>query len=226
MPRDVTSKSSKKVWWRCEKGHEWKTAVNHRANGSGCPICSTGKQTSFPEQAIFYYIHLVYPDAKNGYTDPFNNHGMELDIYVPSLKVGIEYDGAAFHKTKSHYDRELRKYSTCKEQGVFLIRIRENRELTSMDSCDALLNVRVISISKNYPIKRIVLFGSRAEGTNREDSDVDLIMEFNTPVSLLVISQIRCDLEELLGLDVDIIHGPIRETDLIEPGKMVELYAA
>ena len=89
-----------------------------------------------------------------------------------------------------------------------------------------MIKERVISISEKYPIKRIVLFGSRAEGTNREDSDVDLIMEFNTPVSLLVISQIRCDLEELLGLDVDIIHGPLRETDLIEPGKMVELYAA
>ena len=72
----------------------------------------------------------------------------------------------------------------------------------------------------------VTLFGSRAEGTNRADSDVDLIMEFSIPVSLLMLSQIRCDLEEILGLDVDIIHGPIRETDMIEIGKMVELYAA
>ena len=88
------------------------------------------------------------------------------------------------------------------------------------------LKKKICFIAKEYPVKRIALFGSRAEGTNREDSDVDLIMEFSAPVSLLMISQIRCDLEEELGLDVDIIHGPIRETDLIEPGRMVELYAA
>ena len=85
---------------------------------------------------------------------------------------------------------------------------------------------RILGISDKYPIKRILLFGSRADGTNRADSDVDLIMEFNSPVSLMVLSQIQYDIEELLGLDVDIIHGPIRETDMIETGNMVELYAA
>ena len=89
-----------------------------------------------------------------------------------------------------------------------------------------ILKEKISYIISKYPIKKITLFGSRAEGTNRADSDVDLIMEFSIPVSLLMLSQIRCDLEELLGLDVDIIHGPIRETDMIEIGKMVELYAA
>jgi len=88
------------------------------------------------------------------------------------------------------------------------------------------LKEKIYSITSKYPIKKVTLFGSRAEGTNRDDSDVDLIMEFSIQVSLLMLSQIRCDLEEILGLDVDIIHGPIRETDMIEIGKMVELYAA
>ena len=77
-----------------------------------------------------------------------------------------------------------------------------------------------------YPIRRITLFGSRADGTNREDSDVDLIIEFSAPITLLTISRLRCELEELLGLGVDIIHGPIQPTDMIEIGKVVELYAA
>ena len=89
-----------------------------------------------------------------------------------------------------------------------------------------ILKEKISYIISKYPIKKITLFGSRAEGTNRADSDVDLIMEFSIPVSLLMLSRIRCDLEELLGLDVDIIHGTIRETDMIEIGKMVELYAA
>lgn len=39
----LTKSSGKKVWWICEKGHEWKASVAHRNNGEGCPYC-VGKQ--------------------------------------------------------------------------------------------------------------------------------------------------------------------------------------
>ena len=81
-------------------------------------------------------------------------------------------------------------------------------------------------VSKKYPIERVYLFGSRAEGTNRTDSDVDLIIEFSKKISPLTLSSIKIELEELLHLEVDIVHGPLRETDLIEVKKVVELYAA
>jgi Predicted nucleotidyltransferases len=84
----------------------------------------------------------------------------------------------------------------------------------------------VLTIVNEYPIKKIILFGSRAEEINNEDSDVDLIMEFSIPVSLLTLSMIKLKLEEILHVGVDVIHGPIKETDLIEIGKVVELYAA
>ena len=81
-------------------------------------------------------------------------------------------------------------------------------------------------VSNHYPIEKVYLFGSRADGTNKSGSDVDLIIEFSKRVSLLTISSIKVELEEMLNLDVDIVHGPIRETDLLEVEKVVELYAA
>ena len=39
-PKDVTPGSGKKVWWLCEKGHEWQEFVYHRIRGCGCPFCS------------------------------------------------------------------------------------------------------------------------------------------------------------------------------------------
>jgi hypothetical protein len=39
-PKDVTSGSGKKVWWVCDKGHEWQATVSSRRRGSGCPGCS------------------------------------------------------------------------------------------------------------------------------------------------------------------------------------------
>ena len=46
-----------------------------------------------------------------------------------------------------------------------------------------LIREAVYKVIAHYPIKKVVLFGSRADGTNREDSDIDLIMEFNAPIS-------------------------------------------
>ena len=39
-PAQVTSRSNKKVWWKCEKGHEWEAAISGVSGGSRCPICS------------------------------------------------------------------------------------------------------------------------------------------------------------------------------------------
>lgn len=36
----VTAGSSKRLPWRCARGHEWTTAVKYRTNGNGCPVCA------------------------------------------------------------------------------------------------------------------------------------------------------------------------------------------
>ena len=89
-------------------------------------------------------------------------------------------------------------------------------------------NIRqsVIGLVDKYPIKKVILFGSRANGTNKDTSDVDLIIEFYKPITLITLSMIKDELEEMLKLDVDVIHGPIREDDMIEIEKEVLLYAA
>ena len=84
----------------------------------------------------------------------------------------------------------------------------------------------VLSVVDKYSITKVVLFGSRASHTNNQDSDVDLIMEFSVPVSLITLAMIRDELEELLQLNVDVIHGPITEDDMIEVSDEVILYAA
>lgn len=84
----------------------------------------------------------------------------------------------------------------------------------------------LLSLVNKYSIRSAILFGSRADGTNREDSDVDLIIKFNKPVSLLTLSSLKIELEELLHRSVDIIHGPVTDEDMLEINKEVVLYAA
>lgn len=41
---DVSPGSHKRVWWRCERGHEWQAVVYVRAqDGTGCPYCAGRK---------------------------------------------------------------------------------------------------------------------------------------------------------------------------------------
>lgn len=41
-PAMVTARSGKRVWWRCDQGHAWKTKVYVRTGRqrSGCPVCA------------------------------------------------------------------------------------------------------------------------------------------------------------------------------------------
>lgn len=49
-PNDVTCNSSKKVWWKCSKGHEWESTVDNRNRGRGCPHCHKEKRkTQLPK---------------------------------------------------------------------------------------------------------------------------------------------------------------------------------
>ena len=38
-PESFMSTSHKSVWWKCKRGHSWKTQIANRRNGCGCPYC-------------------------------------------------------------------------------------------------------------------------------------------------------------------------------------------
>ena len=39
-PDKVTAYAKESVWWKCNKGHSWRTSISVRSRGNGCPICS------------------------------------------------------------------------------------------------------------------------------------------------------------------------------------------
>ena len=142
FPDKIGSQSNIYAFWKCKYGHEWRSKINNRFNGRGCPECNKTKRTSFPEQAVFFYIKKKFSDAINSYKDIFKK-GMELDVYIPSKKIGIEYDGLAWHKDQS-LAKERKKYQICKNNGIFLFRLKENLEhvKNENDIADSLIFVR------------------------------------------------------------------------------------
>ena len=138
-PTQVTHGLADKVWWICPEGHEYQASLLHRSGGTGCPICNKGRQTSFAEQAVFFYVKKVFPDAINSYREIFDN-GMELDIYIPSIRLGIEYDGEAWHKTET-LERDKKKYQICQEHGIKLLRLKEKLSPSDRGTADEFLSI-------------------------------------------------------------------------------------
>ena len=109
------------VWWICKHKHSWSAPIYSRTSGTGCPICAKELQSSYPEKAIYFYIKKLFPDAISGYKSPILN-GLELDIYIPSYDIAIEYDGERWHTDVS---RDMEKNNLCEKLGILLIRVRE-----------------------------------------------------------------------------------------------------
>jgi predicted nucleotidyltransferase len=61
-------------------------------------------------------------------------------------------------------------------------------------------------LQRRYPLGSVAVFGSRARGTAALESDLDLLVEWSGPVSLLDYAGPRGELEERLGLRVELTN--------------------
>ncbi|MDF2534446.1 MAG: putative zinc-ribbon domain protein [Bacillales bacterium] len=123
LPTSVVGGSVKQIWWLCEKGHSFKASVSNRAkkNGTACPFCDMERKSSFNEKVILYYLKLLFNDVQENLRPYFLNR-KELDIFIPSLSLAIEYDGEYYHKNALN---DIKKNELCEENGIDVIRIRE-----------------------------------------------------------------------------------------------------
>ena len=74
-PHDLTSGSNRKVWWKCEKGHVWKTTVGNRTRGTNCPKCRKSR--------ILLEIH---PDIANQWHPTKNANLTPANVTAGSRK--------------------------------------------------------------------------------------------------------------------------------------------
>lgn len=115
----------------CPKHGVFSQLPNNHLQGKGCPIC--GNQLSKAEDEIAKFIkeHNIKVITRN--KDILD--GLEVDIYIPSLRIGIEYDGLIWHSEKCKVDKNyhLKKTETCEKKGIRLIHIFEDEWVNHKD---------------------------------------------------------------------------------------------
>ena len=147
-PQTITKGSNKKVWWKCSLcGNSWKAYVYKRNRGNEkCPQCFKRNHTSLPEQVLFYYLSKVFPDAINSYQAEWLPANSEIDIYIPSINLGIEFDGKYWH---SNSKRDVRKGKCIAEKGIRLLRLREEGA-DEIDDCSDKIYFTASSVGVKY----------------------------------------------------------------------------
>ena len=121
-PEEYTPSSTYEAWWVCEKGHSYQTKIGNRTPspgkpGTGCPKCT--RQSSAPEFRVLSELRYLFDKVISRYM----LRGIEADIFIPIIKLAIEYDGAYFHKKKEKAD--AKKSEFFKRHNIKLIRLRE-----------------------------------------------------------------------------------------------------
>ena len=152
QPTEVTSSSHKKVWWICEKKHEWEAAIKHRTRqGTGCPICKNrivveginDLTTTHPE------IAKEWHPTKNGDLQPTGvargtnkkvwwicekGHAWEVNICTRTF-VGTGCPVCQRPKKRSRMAKSLYEYCVENKNDALLSQwnIEKNGELTPKD---------------------------------------------------------------------------------------------
>lgn len=125
-PESIVFGTHKRLWWICEKNHEWDVRGIDRKNYStGCPECR--QQTSAAEKEIAEWIRSVYDGEIE--TNVYNiiPGRRELDIYLPSEGLAIEFNGIYWHSEKYRGEQtHYKKWLDCKDRGIQLIQIWED----------------------------------------------------------------------------------------------------
>ncbi len=138
---------------KCELLHNFKVSrqlffLRKKMGHIICSECNPiNKQHSHGEKEIYEYVSTL---TKNVIENDRKLLGKkELDVYMPSHNVGIEYNGLYWH-SELYYDKNyhLNKTKECEKQGVSLIHVFEDEWLYKPNIVKSIIKNKIGFIDK------------------------------------------------------------------------------
>ena len=118
----------------CPEHGEFKQTPDSHLHSGGCPKC--GSTLSKNEDELFNYIQNIVGTDNVEQRNRSILGNKEIDIYIPKLKIGIEYNGLYWHSERNpRMDKNyhLNKTLLCELNGIRLIQIFEDEYVKHKD---------------------------------------------------------------------------------------------
>ena len=124
--------SKNKVKIICPIHGEFEQTIENHLEGKGCPKC--GHIISKQELEILNIIKSYNINVETNVKLPFLDN-KELDIFIPSKNIAIEYNGLRWHTEEYGRDKNyhLNKTLKCNENNIKLIQIFEDEFIYHSD---------------------------------------------------------------------------------------------
>jgi very-short-patch-repair endonuclease len=122
LPTDYAANSGYMAHWICRAGHRWRATINGRVKQrSGCRKC--GHHISQYEKRVVTELQSLGIDVN------WNERvaKVECDVLLRKQGLVIEVDGYPWHDSDHAYERERRKESILRKEGLVVLRWRCSR---------------------------------------------------------------------------------------------------
>lgn len=126
--KDVTANSGKRIWWICEKGHEWQATCDKRTglNRRNCPVCCQSKGENqirkfLSENQINFEQEVLFNSCKYKQKLPFDFLIKDKENKILLL---VEYNGLQHYKHVYFAGKKWTKEKVEKELNA--IQVRDN----------------------------------------------------------------------------------------------------
>lgn len=130
-----------------------------------------------------------------------------------SLRYNVKDNDFNFQTYRSEYIEELLK------QNLDYLLTHSGKKLYSLKE----IKEKLTPVFKKYGVERGYIFGSYAVGRANKNSDIDIRIDPGDIKGLLKLSCLKSDLEDVLGIDIDLITTGGTETDFLDMIKGEEI---
>ncbi|MFH1311170.1 MAG: nucleotidyltransferase family protein [Nanoarchaeota archaeon] len=121
-------------------------------------------------------------------------------------RVRNSREGKKFRKKRIYLGKDLKKFDLKRAEEIADKSLREHKNKEENKNLSNIKS-KIIEILKKNKIKRAGIFGSYVKGEQKEDSDVDILVEIsNKKMSLLGFIHIKNELQDALRKKVDLVE--------------------
>ena len=136
-----------KIGITCKKHGVFYMEPGNHLIGQGCPKCAFTHSKG--EDEVFAFIEELIGKGNVIQRDRKTLEGEELDIFIPSLNLAIEYNGLYWHSEISKdKDYHLNKTIKCEERGIRLFHIFEDEWQMKQEIVKSMLSSLIVHNNK------------------------------------------------------------------------------